>query len=110
MFGVGRTRGGEGAMQIVEGEQMVADMRRPLTRDRRPAVADVDPRKFESPQKRCGVDAIERRVVGELGRREAVVVGENLVEPTLLDQKEGEMPAVVVGHEMGTAPSSRAST
>ena len=72
--------------------------------DRRPAVADIDPREFEPPQKRSGVDAVERRVVGELGRGEAVVVGENLVEPPLLDQKQGEMPAVVVGHEMRWRP------
>ena len=104
MVGVGRARGGEGAMQIVEGEQMVVDMRHPFVGDGRPAVADVDPRELEPPQERSGVDAVERRVVGELGRREAVIVGENLVEPALLDQKQGEMPAVVVGHEMRVRP------
>ena len=97
-------------MQIVEGEHMVVDMRHPLARDRRPAIADVDARKFEPPQQRGGVDAVERRVVGELGGREAVVVGENLVEPPLLDQKEREMPAVVAGHEMRWRSSPRAST
>ena len=69
-----------------------------------PAVADIDPRKFEPPQERSGVDAVERRVIGELGRGEAVVVGKNLVEPPLLDQKEREVPAVVVGHEMRRRP------
>ena len=104
VIGLRRTRGGEGAMQIVEGEQMVVDMRHPCVRDRRPAVADIDSRKFKPPQKRGSVDTVERRVIGQLRRGEAVVVGENLVEPPLLDQKEGKMPAVVVGHEMRMRP------
>ena len=67
MIRIRRARGGEGAMQIVESEHVVVDMRHPFVGDRRPAVADVDARKFEPPQKRSGVDAVERRVVGELG-------------------------------------------
>ena len=35
---------------------------------------------------------------------EAVIVGKNLVEPSLLDQKAGKVPAVVVGHEMRMRP------
>ena len=91
-------------MQIVEGEHMVVDMRHPLTRDRPPALADVDAGEFEAPEQRGGVDAVERRVVGELGRGEAVVIGENLVEAPLLDEIDREMPAVVAGHEMRRAP------
>src|ERR1700733_13141891 len=34
VIGLGRTRRGEGAMQIVEGKQMVVDMRHPLARAR----------------------------------------------------------------------------
>src|SRR5438552_2763546 len=67
---VGRAGGGEGAMQIVEGEQMVVDMRHPRARDRGPAVADVDACEFEPPQKRSCVDAVEHRVIGELRRGE----------------------------------------
>ena len=97
-------------MQVVEREHVVVDMRHPLVGDRRPAIADVDARKFEPPQERGGVDAVERRVVGELRRREAVVVGENLVEASLLDQEQRQMPAVVAGHEMRRTPVARAST
>ncbi len=110
MIGLGRARGGEGAMEIVEGEQMVVDMRHPCLRDRPPAVANVDSGELEPPKERSGVDAVERRVIGQLWRGEAVVVGQNLVEPPLLDQKEGEMPAVVVGHEMRMRPIAPVST
>ena len=79
---------------------MVVDMRHPLTRDGRPALADVDAGEFEAPKKRRGVDAVERRVVGEFGRGEAIVIDENLVEAPFLDQIDREMPAVVSGHEM----------
>ena len=96
MLRVGRAGGGEGAMQIVESEQMIVDMSHPFVGHRRPAVADIDPHKLEPPQQRSRVDAVERGVVSQLGRREAIVVGQNLVEPPLLDQKEGKVPAVVV--------------
>ena len=82
-------------MEIVEDKQMVVDMRHPCVGERRPAVADINSREFEPPKERSGVDAVERRVVGELGRGEAIVVGENFVEPSLLDQKQGKVPAVV---------------
>jgi len=91
-------------MQIVESEQMVVDMRHPFVGDRRPAVADVDASKLEPPQESGGVDAVERGVVGEFGRREAVIVGQNLAKALLLDQEQGQMPAVVAGHEMRSAP------
>jgi hypothetical protein len=64
---------------------MIIDMRHPFIGDRRPAGADFDALKFEPPQERSGVNAIERRVVGKLGGRESVVVDENLIEPPLLD-------------------------
>ena len=73
-------------------------------RDRGPAIANVDAFEFEPPQQRGGVDAVERHVVSELRRDEAVVVGEHLVEASLFDQIEREMPAVVAGHEMRVAP------
>ena len=46
---VRRACGREGAVQVVESQHVVVDMRHPLPRDRRPAIADVDARKLEPP-------------------------------------------------------------
>ena len=75
-------------MQIVEREHMVVDMRHPGARDPFPAIADVDAREFQAPEERGGVDSVERHVVGEFQAHEAVVIGEDLLHASLLDQIE----------------------
>ena len=55
--------------------------------DRPPAIADVGAGELEPPQQAGGVDAVERLAVGELGRGEAVVVGDNFFEAAQFDQK-----------------------
>ena len=42
MAGIGRASCGEGAVQIVESQQMVVRVRHPCLRDRRPTIANID--------------------------------------------------------------------
>ena len=39
-----------------------------------------------------------------LGAVKAVIVAKDFIKPPLLDQKQGEVPAVMVGHEMRRRP------
>ena len=63
VVGVGRAGGGEGAMQIVEGEHMVVDMRHPCCR--RPAPSG---RRRRRPRVRAATEA-KRRRYGRASRR-----------------------------------------
>ena len=96
--------GREGAVQIVEGEHVVVDMGHPGARDWPPAIADIGPRQFEPPEERRRVDSVERHVVAKFRGDAPVVIGQHVLEPTLADQEQGEMPAVVARHEVRVSP------